>query len=44
MLVGSGDKIAFAKGYGFCDEKAQGPDFDLIGINDYLIFPPQFLQ
>lgn len=34
VLVGSGDKIAFAKGYGFCDEKAQGPDFDLIGIND----------
>ena len=34
VLVGRGDKIAFAKGYGFCDEKAETPDFNLIGINN----------
>ncbi len=33
VLVGHGDKIAIARGYGFCDEKATFPDYDLIGIN-----------
>ena len=26
VLIGRGDKIVFAKGYGFCDEKAETPD------------------
>ena len=33
VLVGRGKKIAFAKGYGFCDEKAAAPDQVPIGIN-----------
>ena len=33
VLVGRGDKIVFAKGYGFCDEKVAVPDLMPIGIN-----------
>ena len=33
VLIGRGDKIVFAKGYGFCDEKAETPDIVPIGIN-----------
>ena len=33
VLVGRGDKIVFAKGYGVCDEKAEAPDQVPIGIN-----------
>ena len=33
VLIGRGDRIAFAKGYGFCDEKSAVPEFELIGIN-----------
>ena len=33
VLVGRGKKIAFAKGYGVCDEKAAAPDQCPIGIN-----------
>ena len=33
VLVGRGDKIVFAKGYGVCDEKAPLPDLIPIGIN-----------
>ncbi len=33
VLVGRGKKIAFAKGYGVCDEKAAAPDQFPIGIN-----------
>ena len=33
VLVGRGDKIVFAKGYGFCDEMAESTDFVPIGIN-----------
>ena len=33
VLVGRGDKIIFAKGYGLCDSKAAAPDQVPIGIN-----------
>ena len=33
VLVGRGDKVVFAKGYGFCDEKAAAPELVPIGIN-----------
>lgn len=33
VLVGRGDKIVFAKGYGVCDEKTAAPDQVPIGIN-----------
>ena len=33
VLIGRGDKIVFAKGYGFCDEKAEARDQVPIGIN-----------
>ena len=33
VLVGRGDKIVFAKGYGVCDVKAAAPDQVPIGIN-----------
>ena len=33
VLVGRGDKIIFAKGYGVCDEKAEAPEQLPIGIN-----------
>ena len=33
VLVGRGDKIVFAKGYGVCDEKAEAPEQLPIGIN-----------
>ena len=33
VLVGRGEKIVFAKGYGVCDEKAAAPDQVPIGIN-----------
>ena len=33
VLVGRGDKIVFAKGYGVCDEKAEPADLVPIGIN-----------
>lgn len=33
VLVGRGKKIVFAKGYGFCDEKAAAPEEFPIGIN-----------
>lgn len=33
VLVGRGEKIVFAKGYGLCDEKAAAPDQCPIGIN-----------
>lgn len=33
VLVGRGEKIVFAKGYGLCDEKAPAPDQVPIGIN-----------
>ena len=34
VLVGHGDKIAFANGFGFCDDKSKPSEYDLIGIND----------
>jgi len=34
VLVGHGDKIAFANGFGFCDDKPKPSEYDLIGIND----------
>ena len=33
VLIGRGEKIVFAKGYGLCDEKAAAPDQCPIGIN-----------
>jgi len=33
VLIGRGEKIVFAKGYGLCDEKAAAPDQLPIGIN-----------
>lgn len=33
VLIGRGDKIVFAKGYGFCDAKAAAPEMVPIGIN-----------
>ena len=33
VLIGRGDKIIFAKGYGVCDEKAAAPEKVPIGIN-----------